>query len=268
MPLLGFRLVLRQIVPTHGLRILMLHDVPARDMAALDDLVGGLARAGRLASPADAEAMLLDRSQGDRVLLTFDDGFASNFVAAKEVLARHGATAIFFVCPGLVELPLAEQRAAIAANIFDGRRSAADLPDGLRLMNWDELERLRAAGHVVANHTLGHRRLSRLSPGDIEAEIAGAADALLRRLGTASNWFAYPFGDVDSIGPEGLAAAGRHHRFCRSGVRGLNGPSTHPLAVLADHLDLEAPSAWRRLVVEGGLDRRYAAARNRLNAKL
>lgn len=264
--LLAHRLAIRYRPAAPGIRLLLLHDVAPDEMAAFERLVAALAREGRLASPADAEAVLAGAPvpRGpERCVVTFDDGFASN-VAACEVLERNGARALLFLCPGLMDLPRAEQRAAVAAAVFDGRRTAADLPPHMTLMGWDEAVRLTGRGHLVGNHTARHRRLTALAPEEAEADMVASKRRLEERLGAAVEWFAFPFGDIDSVDAATLAAAGRHHRFVRSGIRGANRPGTARLAVLADHVDLAAPWAWQRLVVEGGLDGRYDPARRRL----
>jgi peptidoglycan/xylan/chitin deacetylase (PgdA/CDA1 family) len=269
-PMLAAHLLARSVMGPHsGLRILLLHDIPPGEMAAFDALVGWLTASGRLIDPSTAAEYLGGRATASApVLLTFDDGFASNLAAATTVLARHHAKAVFFVCPGLVDLAPDVQRAAIAENIFDGQRQAADLPDALRLMTWPEIAFLHGQGHAIGNHTLSHRRLTLLSDAELEAEIAGGAEAVRRHLGIEAEWFAFPFGDISSVNARVLAAAGRRHNFVRSGIRGLNPPGTNRHAMLADHVDLGAPTAYWQLVTEGGLDHRYAEARRRLRAMM
>lgn len=248
-----------------GLRIVLLHDVPAAELPAFESLVAELAASGQLVRPMEAEAILAGtRHTGrrDAVLISFDDGFASN-VAAAAVLERHGARGLFFVCPGLMDLAPAAQRAAIAANIFRGQCRAETLPTAL--MNWDEVAALAKAGHTIGNHSAAHHRLTTLSPPELEHEIATAAAAIAERLGAPAQWFAFTFGDITSIDATVLAAIGRHHRWCRSGVRGVNTAATPALALRADHVDLAASPLSRRLVVEGGLDLRYIRARKQLD---
>lgn len=251
--------------PAASFRILLFHDVPPAEREAFAGLVRDLHAAGRLIGPAEAEGRLAGRDLGRAgpppCLLSFDDGFASNLEVARDILDPLGVKALFFVCPNLAELTGPAQEAAIAANVFDGKRDAR----GLRILGWDGIEALKAAGHAIGSHTASHKRLTRLNQTERAEEIEGAARAFRVRLGEIPAWFAYTFGDVGSIDSPSLAAISHLHRFCRSGVRGRNDSETNPFALRADHVELSAPPAWRWLAVEGGLDPLYAKARKSLD---
>lgn len=76
------------------------------------------------------------------------------------------------------------------------------------LMNWEEVRRL--AAHPLAtigSHTIHHYNLRRLSPETLRTELAGAADALERRLGARPRHMAYPYGFAAAVGPREAAAA-------------------------------------------------------------
>jgi len=203
---------------------------------------------------------------GPPCLLTFDDGFAGNREVAERLLAPRGIKAVFFVCPGLIDLDPAARREAVAAALFEKPPPPAALPPDPVLMGWDDLAALAAAGHAIGSHALAHRRLTTLRGAALEDEIGAAASRLASRLGAAPEWFAYPFGDIDSIDATALAVVARHHSVCRSGVRGLNRPGANPFALFADNVDLESSFAWQLLVVAGGLDGRYLGRRERLLA--
>lgn len=261
-PALGLWRLVRLVRPAEegSFRILLFHDIPKSQRQAFARLVNGLAARGLLIDPAEAERRLVGGSGKPGVLLSFDDGFASNLAVAESILAPLGAKALFFVCPGLMALAGEAQLAAIAANVLRGQRPAPE-----ELMDWAAVERLVAAGHVIGSHTLDHLRLTALSADQRAEQIGGSAEVLATRLGKVPAWFAYTFGDVDSIDAPALAEIGRYHRFCRSGVRGDNDAATPPLALRADHVDLAAGPAWQTLAAEGGLDLRYRAQRRRLD---
>ncbi len=258
-------------LPVGAFRVLIFHDIAAHQRDAFARFARWAAEDPGVITPQDA-ARRLDGSwlvpgieEGRQPLLfTFDDGFVSNAEVAREVLEPLGIKAIFFVCPGLVDLAGDEQREAVRANVFRGR--IAELPDALRLMRWDEIRGLAAAGHAIGSHGLTHQRLVPLLAGEIEAEVTQAADRLETELGAPAPWFAFTFGDIGSVSHEALAVAASRHRYCRSGVRGLMRPGIHRLAVRADHVDLDATDDYRRFAAEGGLDLRYRDARRRLDA--
>jgi len=254
-----------------GFRILLFHHVPPSSLPAFRSLTRHMAAHHGFLTPQEAMARL----DGDRLppvpvpmgrlpcLLSFDDGFQSNFTLAETVLAEHHIKALFFVCPGLMDLAPGDQATAVNAQILSGVPGDPPPPG---LMTWPELARLGDMGHVIGAHSMTHRRLSSLAGRELTAEVVESGARIARELGRPVDWFAYPFGDAAAIGSEGLAAIAQHYRFCRSGVRGINRPGMNPTGLYADHLDLTAAPAWQHLVLEGGLDFHYGAARLTLAA--
>ncbi|MBF0093619.1 MAG: polysaccharide deacetylase family protein [Alphaproteobacteria bacterium] len=250
-------------------RILLLHGIAPVEMEALARLLEDIAAGDGFVTPDQALERLDPSVPPDGrtpTLVTFDDGFRSNLEAALEILPRHGVRAVFFVCPGLMDVPGEEQAAAVARHMFREAKSVFDLPPAPVLMSWEEVARLAALGHAVGSHGLTHRDLARLGGEDLEREIVGAGDHISARLGRPVDWFAYPFGDIGSVSVEAMEVISRRYRACRSGIRGRNGSGTDPLALLAQQVDLTAPEDYRSLALEGGLDFRYREARGRLNA--
>ncbi|MFH1596491.1 MAG: polysaccharide deacetylase family protein [Pseudomonadota bacterium] len=259
--------------PPGAFRILTLHHIPPAQLQGLRRLLNYLLEENGLLTPAEAESRLEGRvqgSEGGRVpyLLTFDDGFSSNRRAAAEVLDPLGVKAVFFLCPGLMDFPPARQPEAIAHHICEGVVAAGELPRDMAIMSWDEAASLAAAGHTIGSHSLSHRRLAGLEPGDQAQEVVTAARLLKQRLGIQVTWFAYPFGDVDSIDGPSLGVVAREHRFCASGLRGLNSARTNSLGLFREEISLDAPFDYQRLVLAGGLDVFYRGRRRRLERML
>lgn len=259
--------------PTWGFRIVAMGPVQRGRLTALGDFIGHVKRTHGLLAPEDAAALI--ESAGENAgkkarrlpcLLTFDGGFSTHLEVARDVLAPHDARAVFFVCPGLMDLSGENQRTAMAANIFDGRIKARDLPPDLRLMTWDDISVLRTAGHTVGLHGLTHRRLARLSGADLRREIVTAAHGAETHLGAPVDWFAPPFGDVESLSRPALEMVSERFRFCRSTVSGINAKGVPDLALRAHALDPSGPAQGWKLAMEGGLDRAYANARARLDS--
>ncbi len=86
---------------------------------------------------------------------------------------------------------LVEVAAALEARLGTSER---DLPAGTRLMSWDELRALDAAGVDVGGHTVNHAVLANLPLSEARREVLGCRDALAERLGRGPRHFAYPNG--------------------------------------------------------------------------
>jgi len=242
-----------------GVRIMVLHDTPPGSLDTLRSLADVLNRDGTLCGPAAFETACA--ADGPRYMLSFDDGFASNLEAAR-TLAEAGVSALFCVCPALLDLDPAQQRAAMAKAFFAG----GPVPEGCRLLSWNEVGEISSLGHVIGAHGMTHARLTGLRGDELTREIADAGTMIGERLGARPDWYAYSYGDIGSISAEALAVIARHYRYCRSGVRGINTPATRQHALRGEEFRLDAPPAYRHLVLEGGLDARYRDARASLDA--
>ncbi|WP_367319901.1 polysaccharide deacetylase family protein [Streptomyces sp. HUAS ZL42] len=112
------------------------------------------------------------------VSLTFDDGPADHYSAARPILADHGMKATFYVNSGRLGLP--------------GYLTTA------------QVQQLAADGHEIGGHTVTHPHLPALGADDQKREICDDRVALLN-LGVPVKNFAYPFGD-SSAATEGYVA--------------------------------------------------------------
>jgi peptidoglycan/xylan/chitin deacetylase (PgdA/CDA1 family) len=74
------------------------------------------------------------------------------------------------------------------------RMREGDLPEGTRLMTWDDLRALQAAGVDVGGHTVHHVALCNVPREAMVAEIRGCRDDIAARLGAPPRHFSYPNG--------------------------------------------------------------------------
>jgi len=116
------------------------------------------------------------------IVVSFDDGYRSQFATAAPALRRHG-------WPGVINLAV---------------RNTTDFwglpPAQVRL--------LIAAGWEVAAHSLTHPDLTRIGPGQLEHEVAGSRAALRRTFHVPVDFFCYPAGRLDDRVVAAVRAAG------------------------------------------------------------
>lgn len=249
------------------LRVLLYHDVGPSERRTFSHQLRWLAQRWNFVTPqqfADMVAGVVP-IRGPNLLLTFDDGYASNRAVAEVILEPLGIRALFFVVSDFMALEdRQEAREFIARNILPGSHVDA-LPAHLENMKWRDLEYLLERGHSIGAHTRTHARLSRLhSARDLEREIVGGADMIERNLRTPIDHFAYTFGDLASFTPEALAVCRRRFRFVHSGLRGDNAGGVPPLALRRDAVNASDPKSLLGTFLEGGADFRYASSRRML----
>jgi peptidoglycan/xylan/chitin deacetylase (PgdA/CDA1 family) len=105
---------------------------------------------------------------------------------------------------------LPHDRLVALADALEARigRSERDLPAGTRLMSWDEVRALDAAGIEIGGHTVNHAVLSNLPLAEARRELAGCRDQIATQLGTPPRHFAYPNGYYTPAVQREVAAAG------------------------------------------------------------
>jgi peptidoglycan/xylan/chitin deacetylase (PgdA/CDA1 family) len=217
--------------------VLLYHDVAPQDQERFARQLRWLSRTWSFVTPERFAAMVTgeDTIRGSNLLVTFDDGFASNRIVAEQVLNPMGIRALFFVVSDFIAIQDREEsRSFIARNIYPAPR-AEDLPENWQNMSWVDLEALLEQGHVIGSHTRTHSRLGLVdSQSELEREIISGADDLERRLGAAIEHFAYPFGDLGSFSDKAMMTARRRFRYVYSGLRGDNISGVSPLALRRD----------------------------------
>jgi peptidoglycan/xylan/chitin deacetylase (PgdA/CDA1 family) len=203
--------------------VLMYHSVsavggPLRDLAVppdrLAEQLGALTGAGyRLVGLSEA---LDRRAAGDTenlVAVTFDDGYRDFLTAGVPALAAAGARATLYASVGHLG----------AYADWLGRWA----PDFGRMLTWEELAEVAAAGVEIGNHGLVHHPLDVLPPAVLREEIVRSHDELEQRLAVPVRSFAYPHGyhggrvreTVEAAGHDNATEVGRRlhtgreHRF-------------------------------------------------------
>jgi peptidoglycan/xylan/chitin deacetylase (PgdA/CDA1 family) len=129
------------------------------------------------------------------VILTFDDGYKSQYSNAKPILDKYGFKATF----------------SIVCN-YVGRDNR---------MTWEEIKSLQQEGHDIASHTMNHYDLSKLPPQEIEYEVSQSKQCLLDQ-GINPKSFTYPF-NGGSDEPSVISTVANYYDLARTGT----GPLAH-----------------------------------------
>ena len=255
-----------------GIFPLILHDVPRHQTVNLKELIIQLKKENNFLDPEDFISVIMGNLNITDTyrLLTFDDGFYSNFSFAKEVLGPLGIKAIFFIPTGFIDSYSKDiYKGFIRQNLYEGQYPSNFNIDEIKPMSWENLSELVNMGHTIGSHTKNHLRLSEVNKDNLlKEEIIASGDRIEEMLTIKVEHFAFPFGDIGSIDKKALELARTRYKYIYSGVRGRNGYGTNPSAIRRESLNLGDSYEYNRFVAGGGLSFYYWRARRRLDAMI
>lgn len=207
------------------LRVLVYHDIAPWEMGSFRRQIYLLKKEGwNFVEPNIYEAMIKGEIPivGKNLLLTFDDGFKSNFEVALTILNDLDIKAIFFVVTKFVDITNDSDAHNFISEGIRPDLGAEGIPKHLTNMSWNDLKNLVNDGHVIGGHTFTHQRLSELSGDILLKEIVESADILEMKLGIRVRHFAFTFGDFTSLSPEAINLARNRFDYIYTSLRGDN----------------------------------------------
>jgi peptidoglycan/xylan/chitin deacetylase (PgdA/CDA1 family) len=105
------------------------------------------------------------------VIITFDDGYKSQYTNAKPILDKYGYKATYYI---------------VCNYVGNGE---LDHPNAR--MSWEDITELHKEGYDIGSHSMSHANLDLLSEKGMEYEIGGSKQCLLDH-GINPTSFAYP----------------------------------------------------------------------------
>jgi peptidoglycan/xylan/chitin deacetylase (PgdA/CDA1 family) len=200
---------------------------------------------------------LAGRRKADKpgLLLSFDDGYRSNYDVAAPLLEEYGFTGWFFVSSGRM-----------------GSRAGASYRGGPaeEFMDFNQLRDLHARGHVIGCHTHSHVRLvDELSTERLEDEIVASRGRLEAGLGSPIVMFCWVGGEEWSYG-SGAARmiSSTNYRYAFMTNLSVLCQNSDPLWLDRTNIESDWPLTRVRFYLSGVMDFAYAPKRARLRKKL
>ncbi|MFA5162188.1 MAG: polysaccharide deacetylase family protein [Elusimicrobiales bacterium] len=125
------------------------------------------------------------------VLITFDDGYADNWICAYPLLKRYGFTASVFVTTGRVINAPARKTISEGGQPppFTGQHAGA-------FLSWEELRRMAESGvFEIGSHTRTHNDFNKhKSWPDMPAELVDSANEIFEKTGNRPDTLSWPWG--------------------------------------------------------------------------
>lgn len=192
-------------------------------------------------------------------LLTFDDGFASNYEVAAPLLEEAGMRGVFFVVPRFSASGGEEAR-----RLYRERVRNVQPPFFQPPMTPEQIRDLSGRGHTIGNHTLSHARLSDVPEAEYEREIIESAAIIESWIGRPVEAFAWPF-VWNAITPAAHRLACERHPYCFAPCAGRTDVRTDSRRLIwRTNIEPHYDAAEFRFQCSGLADHAVAARRRKL----
>jgi peptidoglycan/xylan/chitin deacetylase (PgdA/CDA1 family) len=248
------------------IRVINYHGTPEEEMKNFEAQLAFYKRHYSDVSAEDLEVFLFQKTwtkSKPGLIISFDDGYRSNYDHAVPLLEKYGFTGWFFIPSGLIESSKEEQ------SEFAGKKRsklAATYTDGRFLMSWEEIRKL-GDRHVVGCHTFSHHRMNR-ADGDelLTKEIVFSKQLLEEKSGRPVNTFCWVGGE------EHTYARSAADKIRSAGYRFSFMTNTYPLTMDQDPLQIQRtniesdnPLSLVRFQLSPLMDLLYYKKRKRIN---
>ncbi len=137
------------------------------------------------------------------IVITFDDGYADNYLTALPIMEQYGMSATVFVVPSLI--------------------GTTDY------LSWQQVIDMQERNTEIGSHTISHMGMNEINPTEQRREAAESKAVLESKIGAPIQFFAYPYGQFSADAQKILKEAG-YWGAC-SGLAGLNDTKTNSYAL-------------------------------------
>lgn len=250
-----YRLAHPLLSKQHLQRSIILHNLYPHQLLTLKSLLAYLQEQHGFLDPHT----FLEGDIKPGLLLTFDDGFLSNYFVA-EILDELSIKAIFFVPTDFIGLTDPHAISSFCLNnLMLSKASIYSDISLYRPMSWSQLKDLNSRGHIIGSHTCSHASVSSISDAQLMHELFHSYSAISNHLNNDTKLFAFPFGHHQSLCK--ISKSPYTHHF--TGLRGpLSSASKYPAR---DSIDLTFTYDLIEAFLYGIADIRYSRYLHHLN---
>ena len=164
-----------------------------------------------------------DKIKGRNVMITFDDGFYSNYLVAKSILSEFNIKALFFINPKFISCNTINESKSFISNRIFKNLSVSDIPEHWKNMSWIDVKTLIKDGHCIGHHTYTHANLGNITDQAIlKEEIVSSAYIIESHINYFPIHFAFPFGTINNFSKQALIISKEKFKFIHTGLRGDN----------------------------------------------
>ena len=143
------------------------------------------------------------------VAITFDDGYADNFVNLRAITEETGVPIAYFIATENI------------SNSTEFGHDGLFSEHGFAPNTWDQVQFLKHIGYEIGSHTRNHADCGSTDKQFLQSEIIGSLEDLKSKLGPVPH-FSFPFGMPQNISPPAVEIACANYENVFSAYGGGN----------------------------------------------
>ena len=265
--ILFFLKIISFIKKKNSIRILVYHHIKKENFQKFENQICMLKKDWNFITPDEFENHILGKKKliGKNLMLTFDDGFKSNFFVAKKILAKLNIKAIFFVPSDFIQIRSQDKAINFAKKYILDETTNDDL-ENIDNLSLDNLKQLIKEGHKIGCHTKTHEYLGSLNDNEtLKREIEESLYRLEKLLNKKIEHFAFTYGNYESMNFKSLKIAFLKYNFIYSCLRGNNFYNTERNIIKRDTIYLDESNDLLKIFLSGLLDIKYLFSIKKIN---
>ena len=249
------------------LRIIVYHDIEDKNFKLLYNQLKYLKKNWNFITPEKFEDHLKRkrRLKGKNLLITFDDGFKSNYFIAQKILNRLNIKGIFFIPSDFVKFKSKARafkfaKKNILDNFFENKKEKT------YNISINNLKTLIKKGHKIGCHSKTHANLGLLKDKiKLKKEILVSGNTLEKLLDININHFAFTYGNFNSMSEKSLKIALPRYEFIYSCLRGNNFNNNKKTIIKRDTVYLNKGNDLLNIFLSGIIDLKYLNQVRKIN---
>ncbi|MCP4633685.1 MAG: polysaccharide deacetylase family protein [candidate division Zixibacteria bacterium] len=272
---LGFSRLARFQQPTDNIRISTTHFVKSSDMENFDKIIRFISTKREIITPDKFFEIYgnnnSNKLKGEKLLMTFDDGFYSSYRAAKKVLSKYNIKAIFFIPTKILDLRTKEEMKKFSVNNIYNNEVIPKLltEEEYVFMNRDNLIDLHNDGHWILPHSHTHCDISKIkNEEDVYRELIQPQEILSKLLGDKIESFAFPNGTEKVVSSFSYNRMMEIYKFTFPALLGINHTGTDPHFFHRDCIHAHYSLNYVNDILNGVFDPYYSLKMKRLQNKI
>ena len=241
------------IYPRNKKKIFIFHEISKKNHKKFYKVIQYIKSKYEIIDPNDD--FKFENLKKNQAIITFDDGYYSQYECAKKYLDKQNIKAIFFIIYEFMKIKTKKNHREFLKKNLLIKKNQLDKKE-FKNMNFNNLKLLVKKGHLIGAHTLNHPNLTQLDKNNCKKEILHCKYKITKKIGVKNiTNFAITFGGIKFINPYILKICKQYYKSTFTGIRGSNNDNKN--IFFRENCDLNKDFSEIKFAIDGYADLHY-----------